>query len=88
MSSYADNGMEDLSLEEIVFIDPFLKSIERASSAHFVAQKVVAQTIRSILNVFAQQTYVKQVSERLCFNGERQIPPAPNLWLADRVLRI
>lgn len=88
LSSLHSGGMEDLSLEEIVFVDPFLRSIERTSVHHLVPQRAVAQAVRVILKACLNHQPAAIEHDRAYYVAQIEVPRVPNIWLSNRVLRI
>lgn len=87
--SYLDtDGIDDLSLEDIVFIDPFLHSHVQTEPGFSSAEAAIGT--KSTTRVF----YVDEIlsygpeSWRIERSTQCALNPSSNLWLNNRVLRI
>lgn len=88
LSSLDTDGIDDMSLEDIVFIDPFLHS-------HVQAKTEISSAEAELLT--KNTTKVFYVDEIYTFSPPDFLTartmkgdwnPSPNLWLTNRVLRI
>ena len=93
LSAFDDDGINDMSLEDIVFIDPFLRSIEnhqisKDQAGLFLADRQLIHAVQVILAVFICTAIENDAPAVFSAAIENRLPPAPNLWLSNRVLRI
>lgn len=88
LATLENDGINDMSLEDIVFIDPFLNSHGCAKSVVFLSEPAVCSkppvSVRFVDEIFAQpicnpsaESIEKGVAIRPC-----------KLWLSHRILRI
>lgn len=88
LAAYDADGINDMSLEDIVFIDPFLRSHSDTKTVavfRTVSSGGLISLIKLCLPVLLNEP-VQSLQERPARIAYRE-PPA-NLWLSNRVLRI
>lgn len=93
LSAFDDDGINDMSLEDIVFIDPFLRSIENHQlSKHqaglYLADRQALRAVHEILSACFCTAIEIDTPRVFVAAIENRLTPAPNLWLSNRVLRI
>ncbi len=82
------DGIDDMSLEDIVFIDPFLHSHVQAKTELGATEAEIST--KSTTKVFYVDEIIKCNPQDLLVASTMKGDwnPPPNLWLTNRVLRI
>lgn len=88
LSSLDTDGIDDMSLEDIVFIDPFLHSHVQAKTEISATEAEIST--KNTTKVFYVDEIFSSVQEDLLVASiaKGAVCPSPNLWLNNRVLRI
>jgi hypothetical protein len=87
MSLLDTDDIDDMSLEEIVSVDPFLHSPQKVKTALSVLltdAPHVSSFVAYVDEVVCKRTY----EVRIECPDKRSLSPPINLWLSNRVLRI
>lgn len=88
LSSLDTDGIDDMSLEDIVFIDPFLHSHVQAETG-FSTPETEVSTKNSIKVFYVDEIFPPVRQDLLVASTAKgAVCPSPNLWLNNRVLRI
>lgn len=88
LSSLDTDDIDDLSLEEIVSVDPFLHSQGSAKTVNLAVNSAFKPVLTALAfyvdELPGAHPHNLSIEEIANYTG----PPPPNLWLSNRVLRI